>query len=49
MKEITAINRISKLIDEINYQSAYIEIKTEKDKYVLEKERPIRVVGFRKE
>jgi hypothetical protein len=49
LKEITAINKISKLIDEINYQSAYIEIKTENDKYVLEKERPIRVVGFRKE
>lgn len=49
MKEITAINKISKLIDEINYQSAYIEIRTEKDKYTIEKEKQTKVMGFRNE
>lgn len=49
MKEMTVLNNISKLVDKINYKSVYIEIKTEKDKYILEKENPIKVIGFRKE
>ena len=41
MKEITVINQISKLIDKLDYKSAYIEIQTNNSKYILEK------VGFR--
>lgn len=46
MKEITIIDRISKLIDEINYQTVYIEIRTVKNKYTIEKEKVIKVAGF---
>lgn len=48
MKETTVLNRISKLVENINYKSLYIEIKTENDKYILEKEKQIQVTGFRK-
>lgn len=37
MKETTVINRISRLIDNINYKSVYIEIETDNDKYTLER------------
>ena len=37
MKETTVINQISKLVDNINYKSVYIEIETDNDKYTLEK------------
>lgn len=37
MKESTVLNRISNLIENINYKSIYIEIKTVNDKYTLEK------------
>lgn len=47
MKEITVINQISKLIDKLDYKSAYIEIQTNNSKYILEKEKPKRVIGFR--
>lgn len=47
MKEITVINQISRLIDKIDYKSAYIEIETSNSKYILEKEKPKRVIGFR--
>lgn len=46
MKDTTVLNRISKLVEDMNYKSVYIEIKTDKDKYILEKENPIRVMGF---
>ena len=49
MKDITVLNRISKLLENIDYKSAYIEIKTDKDRYTLEKENPIKVIGFDKE
>ena len=49
MKETTALNRIEKIIEDINYKKIYIEIETENNKYTLEKERAIEVLGFRKE
>lgn len=49
MKEITVINKISELINKIDYQSAYIEIRTEKDKWTIEKEKQTKVMGFRNE
>lgn len=45
MKETTALNRISKIVEDINYKSLYIEIKTDNDKYILEKERNNKI-GF---
>ena len=42
----TALNRISKIIDSMNYETAYIEIQTKSDKYILNKEKQIRVTGF---
>lgn len=47
MKEITVINQISKLIDKLDYKNAYIEIQTINEKYILEKEKPKRVIGFK--
>ena len=46
MKETTVLNRISNLVNNINYKSLYVEIKTENDKYVLEKENDLKVIGF---
>lgn len=46
MKETTVINQISNLIEKIDYRSAYIEIQTNNDKYILEKEKQ-RQIGFR--
>jgi hypothetical protein len=37
VKESTVLNRISNLIENINYKSIYVEIKTDNDKYTLEK------------
>lgn len=48
MKETTVLNRISNLVENINYKSLYIEIKTDNDKYVLEKEKQTQIAGFRK-
>lgn len=45
MKEITVLNRISKLVENIDYRTLYIEIKTNDDKYIIEKEKP-RTIGF---
>ncbi len=45
MKETTALNRISKILENINYKSVYIEINTNKDRYTLEKESN-RKIGF---
>ena len=49
MKETTVLNRISNLVDHINYKSLYVEIKTENDKYVLERENNVKVIGFKGE
>lgn len=45
MKETTVLNRISKLVENINYKSIYVEINTETDKYTLEKDNKTRI-GF---
>lgn len=49
MKESTVLNRISNLIENINYKSIYIEIKTDNDKYTLEKEKQTKIKGSCKE
>ena len=46
MKETTVLNQISKIVNNINYKSVYIEIHTDKDRYVLEKERN-NEIGFK--
>lgn len=46
MKETTVINKTIKLIEEIDYKTAYIEIQTNKDKFILEKERQKQIIGF---
>lgn len=43
MKESTVLNRISNLIENINYKSIYVEIKTDNDKYTLEKEKQTKI------
>ena len=45
MKETTALNQISKIIENINYKSIYVEINTENNKYTLEKDNS-RKIGF---
>lgn len=46
MKDTTVLNRISKVIENMNYKSVYIEIHTDTDKYTLEKEKPLKIIGF---
>ena len=46
MKETTIINQISNLIDKLDYKSAYIEIQSNYDKYILEKQKQ-RQIGFK--
>ena len=46
MKETTVLDKINNLVENINYESVYVEIKTKNDKYVLEKEKNTRVIGF---
>ena len=46
MKETTIINQISNLIDKLDYKSAYIEIQSNNDKYILEKQKQ-RQIGFK--
>lgn len=45
MKETTLLNNISKLVEQTNYKTIYIEIITEDNKYTLEKDRR-RKIGF---
>ena len=45
MTEIKVLDKISGLVDKINYKSVYVEIQTEKDKYTLEKEKRNKI-GF---
>ena len=46
MKETTALNQISRIVDKLNYKSIYIEINTENNKYTLERDNS-RKIGFR--
>lgn len=48
MKETTALNQISRIVDKLDYKSVYIEIQTKDNKFTLEREKE-RVVGFRGE
>lgn len=45
MTETKVLDKISSLVDKINYKSVYIEIQTEKEKYTLEKEKRNKI-GF---
>lgn len=49
MKETTALNRITKIIENLDYKKVYIEIETKNDRYTLEKEKVKKIAGFRKE
>lgn len=46
LKETTALNQISRIVDKLNYKSVYIEINTNKDRWVLEKDNS-RQIGFK--
>ena len=46
MKETTALNNISRIVDNIDYKRVYIEIETKDDKYILEKEKEKVITGF---
>jgi hypothetical protein len=48
MKETTALNQISRIIDKLNYKTAYIEINTKNNRYVIEKQ-DNKIIGFKKE
>lgn len=45
--EAKILDKISNLIDKTDYKTAYIEIQTENNKYVLEKEKRNQI-GFKK-
>ena len=45
MKETTVINKINNLADSINYKKLYIEIETNENRYIIEKENN-RKIGF---
>lgn len=45
MKETTALNQISRIVDKLDYKSVYIEIQTKDNKYTLEREKE-RKIGF---
>ncbi len=46
MKETTALNQISRIVNKLNYKSVYIEIKTKDNTWTLEKEGNSKI-GFR--
>ena len=46
--ETRILDKISNLIDKIDYKTAYIEIQTDKEKYTLEKDKRSQI-GFRSE
>lgn len=45
MKEISVINKIDKLVENLDYKSVYIEIQTRENKFMLEKNKQNKV-GF---
>lgn len=45
MKETTALNQISRIVDKLDYKSVYIEIQTKDNKFTLERESK-RKIGF---
>lgn len=48
MKELTVLNKINTLIENINYTSVYVEIRTKNDKYVIEKEKSTMIIRIQK-
>lgn len=44
-----AINKIEKILESINYEEFFIEIKTKNGKYTIEKKREHEILGFLKE
>lgn len=46
MTNIKVIERIDNLIENMNYKKVYIEIETDKDKYIIEKQRQKNRIGF---
>lgn len=46
MKNTTILDKISNLIEKMDYKTAYIEIQTDKEKYTLEQEKRNQI-GFR--
>lgn len=42
------LSRIAKALEEIPYTYAYVEIKTREDKFIYEKDKNTKVLGFRK-
>lgn len=48
MKETTALNKTSNILEDIDYKSVYIEIQTKDNKYTLEKNKELKIIGFRK-
>jgi len=48
MKETTALNQISKIVDKLDYKSVYIEIQTRDNKFTIEKEKNNKI-GFKVE
>lgn len=47
MKNITILDKISNLIEKMDYKTAYIEIQTDKEKYTLEQKKRNQI-GFRR-
>lgn len=45
MTNIKIIERINKLIDKMDYKTAYVEIQTKNNKFILEKEKKNKI-GF---
>ena len=45
MTNIKIIERIDKLIDKMDYKTAYVEIQTKNNKFILEKEKKNKI-GF---
>lgn len=46
--EAKILDKISNLINKTDYKTVYIEIQTDSNKYILEKEKR-KQIGFRKE
>jgi hypothetical protein len=47
MKATTALNKIKKIIESIDYERVYVEIETKNDKYTLEQEKEKNIIGFK--
>ena len=47
MKETTVINKIKKLVENIDYERIYVEIETKNNKYTLEQEKEKNIAGFK--